>query len=208
MSEYYGTPAGAADPHGYGHATQQQEGWYGSQYPGPGGEYSSGPSMSPAPPGATTTHASPAPAQPGAVSGQPEAARAQAATAPAQPDVPGPAGTVPAQPHVSPAPAGTAPAQPGYPPGRPGLLDTSFTVPTTQQTAKVAYIAVICLCAVLVLVGLLRTVGHFAAIQYSGVAAILGGLSSLLLYGALAFAVLTVGRLVIDYLVQEDRKRS
>src|SRR5699024_90041 len=163
---------------------------------------------SPAPPGATTTHASPAPAQPGAVSGQPEAARAQAATAPAQPDVPGPAGTVPAQPHVSPAPAGTAPAQPGYPPGRPGLLDTSFTVPTTQPAAKVAYIAVICLCAVLVLVGLLRTVGHFAAIQYSGVAAILGGLSSLLLYGALAFAVLTVGRLVIDYLVQEDRKRS
>ena|SRR5699024_773225 len=181
MSEYYGTPAGVAgDSHGYGHATQQQAGWYGGQYPGPGGDYSSGPSASPA---------------------QPHVAPAQAGTAP-------PTGAAPAQPHVAPAQPGAAPARPGYPAGRPGLLDTSFIVPTTQQTAKVAYVAVICLCAVLTLVGLFRAIGHFAAIQYSGITAILGGLSSLLLHGALAFAVLTVGRLAIDYFVQEDRKRG
>jgi len=224
MSEYYGTPAGVAgDPPGYGHATEQHAGWHGGQYPGAGSKYSSGPSASSARPGVAAAPANPALAQPdgaaapanpalaqpGVAAGQPGAAPAQSGAAAVQQGVaPAQSGAAPAQPHVSLAQPGAVPARPGYPTGRPGLLDTSFIVSTTQQTARVAYVAVVCLCAVLALVGLFRTIGHFAAIQYSGITAILGGLSSLLLYGALAFAVLTVGRLVIDYFVQEDRKRG
>lgn len=98
--------------------------------------------------------------------------------------------------------------QPGYPTAQPGLLDTSFATSTTQQTAKWAYVAVIILSAVLVLVGLFGAVGDFATIEFSGITAVLRGLSSLLLYGGLALVVLTVGRLVVDYFVQEDRKRG
>lgn len=92
--------------------------------------------------------------------------------------------------------------------GNPGLFDTTFAVSSTQQTAKLAYIAVIIFAGVLALTAIFRAIGQFSAVRYGGVSSVLGGLTSLILYGALAFGVLTVGRLVIDFFVQEDKKRQ
>src|SRR5690625_314772 len=92
--------------------------------------------------------------------------------------------------------------------GNPGLFDTTFAVSSTQKTARLAYVAVIVFAGVLGLTAILDAIGQFSAIRYGGICSVLGGLTSLILFGALAFGVLTVGRLVIDFFVQEDKKRQ
>ncbi len=90
----------------------------------------------------------------------------------------------------------------------PGLFDTTFAVSSTQRTARLAYVAIIIFSGVLALTAILDAIAQFSAIRFGGVSSVLGGLTSLILFGALAFGVLTVGRLVIDYFVQEDKKRQ
>ncbi|WP_022918044.1 hypothetical protein [Ruania albidiflava] len=92
--------------------------------------------------------------------------------------------------------------------GSSGLFDTTFAVSSTQRTAKLAYLAVIVFSGVLALTAILDAIAEFSAIRFGGIASVLGGLTSLIFYGALAFGVLTVGRLVIDFFVQEDKKRQ
>ena len=101
-------------------------------------------------------------------------------------------------------------AQGGHYPtsGGPGLFDTNFAVSSTQRTAKLAYVAIIVVAGALALAGLFTAVAQFANVTYGGASVVLGGLASLLVYGAIAFAVLTVGRLVVDFFVQEDKKRE
>ena len=60
----------------------------------------------------------------------------------------------------------------------------------------------------LALAGLFTAVAQFANVSFGGATVVLNGLASLLIYGAFAFAVLTVGRLVVDFFVQEDKKRE
>ncbi|WP_147916876.1 hypothetical protein [Ruania zhangjianzhongii] len=92
--------------------------------------------------------------------------------------------------------------------GNPGLFDTSFAVSSTQRTAKLAYVAIIVVAGALALAGLFRAVAQFANVSFGGASVVLGGLASLLIYGAIGFAVLAVGRLVVDFFVQEDKKRE
>lgn len=101
------------------------------------------------------------------------------------------------------APSGQYPTS-----GNPGLFDTSFAVSSTQRTAQLAYVAIMVVAGALVLAGLFLAVAQFANVTYGGAGAVLSGLASLLVYGAIGFAILTVGRLVVDFFVQEDKKRS
>ncbi|MFV0254037.1 MAG: DUF4282 domain-containing protein [Beutenbergiaceae bacterium] len=121
------------------------------------------------------------------------------------------------QPHPSqqppPQPMGYQPPQ-GYqaPPASPGLFDTSFRIPITEKIAKTAHIAVMVLAGALVLTGLLRAIANFSDAfslsSYGGSSWVITGVATLFLYPAAGFAVLTLGRLAIEYFVQSHRARE
>ncbi|TDE89645.1 DUF4282 domain-containing protein [Occultella glacieicola] len=91
-------------------------------------------------------------------------------------------------------------------PGGPGLFDTEFAQPSTLKTAKLAYIAIIVLAGVLAVGGLFNAIGQFWAFgPYGSVGSLLGGIVSLVSGAALGFVVLTVGRLFVDYFVQQAK---
>ncbi|UFU04722.1 hypothetical protein LQF12_09680 [Ruania suaedae] len=90
---------------------------------------------------------------------------------------------------------------------RPGLFDTSFAVSTIATTARPAFIGVILLAGALAFAGLLSAIADFSQLRYGGAVYVLLGLKELVLYGALAFAVLTLGRLLIDHVVQSAAQR-
>lgn len=104
--------------------------------------------------------------------------------------------------------------QPSYQsPAEPGLFDTTFAKPTTPKVAKTAYLAVMLLAGALVLVGMLQAIGQIAnAVEFSGfgsgASSLLYGIGTLVFYPAVGFVVLTVGRLVIEYFVEEYRARE
>lgn len=112
-------------------------------------------------------------------------------------------------------------SQPGYPqqpyqaPAEPGLLDTTFAKPTTPKIAKPAFVAVIVLAASLTLMGLLSAISSFSnAAAYASfdggvsASAVLTGIAQLVFFPALGFAVLTVGRLLIEYFVETHKARE
>ncbi len=113
-------------------------------------------------------------------------------------------------------------SQPGYPqqgqqgyqpqaPSEPGLFDTTFAKPLTPKLAKTAYLAVMILAGVLALFGLLGAIQYFAsaASQYgTGITGVLSGIASLVLFPAIGFVVLTVGRLVIEYFLESHKSRE
>ena len=185
MSQYQ-APQG--DAQGYG----QQPG-YGQQQPQPGGGYG----QASVPPGAQGYGQASMPQSPqGGYAHAPQQQPGGYAQAPQQ------------QPGGYAQPGGFA--QGGHYPtsGGPGLFDTNFAVSSTQRTAKLAYVAIIVVAGALALAGLFTAVAQFANLTYGGASVVLSGLASLLVYGAIAFAVLTVGRLVVDFFVQEDKKRE
>lgn len=106
--------------------------------------------------------------------------------------------------------------QQGFPqqPAEPGLLDTTFAKPTTPKVARTAYLAVIVLAGALVLMGLLLAISSFssaatlAGLGGSGAAGVLAGIGQLVLFPALGFAVLTVGRLAIEYFLETHKARE
>ncbi|SED95874.1 hypothetical protein [Ruania alba] len=110
--------------------------------------------------------------------------------------------------------AAGAPAQPGAPmsypagPQGPGLFDTTFTTSTIAKTAKPAFVAVIVLSGALALAGLFSAIAQFAQLRFGGAVSALGGLIDLVLYGGLAFAVLVLGRLLVDHVVQSAKERE
>jgi hypothetical protein len=108
-------------------------------------------------------------------------------------------------------------SQPGYPqpgfqpqpPAEPGLFDTTFAKPQTPKLAKTAYIAVIVLAGALTLTGLFSAISSFSnAGFYGGAVSVLRGIAELVLYPALGFVVLTVGRLAIEYFVETHKARE
>ncbi|WP_420111181.1 DUF4282 domain-containing protein [Pseudactinotalea sp.] len=99
------------------------------------------------------------------------------------------------------------------PPAAPGLFDTTFAKPTTPKVASTAYIALIVLAGTLVLYGLFGAISSFSAAasmgQYGGGAGyVLAGIGQLLFLPALGFAVLTLGRLTIEYFVETHKARQ
>ncbi|GAB2600451.1 DUF4282 domain-containing protein [Pseudactinotalea suaedae] len=112
--------------------------------------------------------------------------------------------------------------QPGFPqqgfqqpPAEPGLFDTSFARPTTPKVAKTAYISVIVLAGTLVLYGLFSAISSFSTAASmsdypggGGASFVLAGIGQLLLLPALGFAILTLGRLAIEYFVQTHKARE
>lgn len=112
------------------------------------------------------------------------------------------------------APQGFAPQ--GYPPQtfqqgpvEPGLFDTTFAKPTTLKVAKPAYIAVIVVAVALVVHGLMQAISSFSmAGTYGGVSYVLVGIGQLLFLPAAGIAVLTLGRLTIEYFVQTHKARE
>jgi hypothetical protein len=112
------------------------------------------------------------------------------------------------------APQGFGPQ--GYPeqsfqqgPVEPGLFDTSFARPTTLKVAKPAYVAVIVLAASLVVYGLVQAIASFALGGVSGDASyVLVGIGQLVFLPAAGFAVLTLGRLTIEYFVETHKARE
>lgn len=112
--------------------------------------------------------------------------------------------------------------QPGYPqqgyqqqvPAEPGLFDTTFAKPTTPKVAKTAYIALIVLAGVLTVTGILLAISSFSAtvamasFGSSTTGGVLASIAQLVLYPALGFAVLTVGRLAIEYFVETHKARE
>ena len=106
--------------------------------------------------------------------------------------------------------------QPAYQPqapAEPGLFDTTFAKPTTPKVAKTAYLAVIVLAGAITLMGLFAAISSFSAAadyaQYGSVAgSILSGIAQLVFYPALAFAILALGRLTIEYFVETHKARQ
>lgn len=106
--------------------------------------------------------------------------------------------------------------QPSYPPqapAEPGLFDTTFAKPVTPRIAKTAYVAVIVLAGAITLMGLFAAISSFsnaaALAPYGGTAsAILTGIGQLVFFPALAFAILSLGRLTIEYFVETHRERQ
>ncbi len=90
----------------------------------------------------------------------------------------------------------------------PGLFDTTFSTSTIRSTAKTAFIAVILLAGGLAFTGVFSAIADFSQLRYGGFGLVLYGLSDLVLYGALAFAVLVLGRLLIDHVVQSATERE
>ncbi|QOR69288.1 hypothetical protein IM660_11280 [Ruania alkalisoli] len=119
-----------------------------------------------------------------------------------------------------PQPGPGAPGAPGTPdaPGTPmrytarasgpGLFDTTFASSTIRSTAKTAFVAVILLAGGLAFTGMFSAIADFSQLRYGGFGLVLYGLSDLVLYGALAFAVLVLGRLLIDHVVQSANERE
>lgn len=117
------------------------------------------------------------------------------------------------------APAGYAPqgyAPPGYaqqPGGSSGvgLFDTSFATPSTPKVAKLAYVSLIVLAIVFTVVGVLQAIGQFslAAAPYGGGGyQVLSGIVSLILWPAIGFGLLTLGRLTVEYFVETHKARQ
>lgn len=112
--------------------------------------------------------------------------------------------------------------QPGFPqqgfqqtPSVPGLFDTTFAKPTTPKVAKTAYLSVIVLAGTLVLFGLFSAISSFSAAASlsslaggGGAGYVLAGIGQLLFLPALGFAVLTLGRLAIEYFVETHKARE
>lgn len=176
----------------------------------------------------------PAPQQFGQASGAPQAF-GQASAAPQQPF--GQASAAPQQPFgQGPTPPqqqgfGQPPAAPqafghdqqpygGYAAGGPvaprptgGLFDTSFATANIAAGAKTAYLGVMVLAGALALWAVLGLIGGLIAVgDYGSVAVGAGGIwgllgETLVLLGA-GFAVLALGRLVIDHIVAADRDRG
>jgi hypothetical protein len=156
---------------------------------------------------------------PGSYGQASQAAYGQAGQAPGQADQYGQAGGYGQQQPQQPVPA-QQPGQYGQPdfggqyggapyptaPGGPGLFDTEFATPSTLKTAKLAYIAIIILAIVLAVGGLFNAIGQFAYVgAYGGAGELLRGLAMLIGGFALGFVVLTVGRLFVDYFVQQTK---
>lgn len=106
--------------------------------------------------------------------------------------------------------------QPGYQPqasAQPGLLDTTFATPITTKIAKTSYIAVIVLTGAITLMGLFAAISSFSAAAayapYGSIAgSILTGIGQLVFYPALAFVILTLGRMTIEYFVETHKARQ
>lgn len=97
----------------------------------------------------------------------------------------------------------------------PGLFDTTFAKPITPKVAKTAYIAVIVLAVTLVVFGLFIAIASFstgASVSGYGLGGgagyVLTGIGQLLLLPASGFAILTVGRLAIEYFVETHKARE
>src|SRR5690606_8637821 len=110
---------------------------------------------------------------------------------------------------------GFGPQQGGYPqtPAGPGLFDTTFATPNTPKIAKPAFIAVIVFAGALVLYGLFAAISSFSVAasmtNYGGGAGyVLTGIGQLVFLPALGFAVLTLGRLTIEYFVETHKARE
>jgi len=101
------------------------------------------------------------------------------------------------------------------PSAEPGLFDTTFAKPTTPKVAKTAYISVIVLASTLVLFGLFSAISSFSTAASmadypggGGAGFVLAGIGQLLFLPALGFAILTLGRLAIEYFVQTHKARE
>ncbi|UFU04986.1 hypothetical protein [Ruania halotolerans] len=97
-----------------------------------------------------------------------------------------------------------------YPAGPqgPGLFDTSFATSTIGKTAKLAFVAVILLAGALAVSGLFSAIAQFSQLRFGGAVSVLSGLIDLVVYGGLAFAVLVLGRLLVDHVVQSAKERE
>lgn len=93
-------------------------------------------------------------------------------------------------------------------PSGPGLFDTSFAQPTTPKVAKLAFVSIIVVAAGLVLMGLFGAIASFSAAGIGGAGVVLAGVAQLVLFPALGFAVLTLGRLLVEYFVETHKARQ
>ena len=160
----------------------------------------------------------PGPPQPVVPQGQPGAQFGQASQ-PQAPGQPGPYGQpgsfrqASQQPYGGPQAGGPQYGAPRYgaPASGGGLFDTNLRTLITPRLAKTANLAIIILAGVIALAGLLEAISilssaaAFGGFGGSSATYVLGGIIALLRGPALAFVILTVGRLVVEFFLTQHR---